>query len=171
MSAHLDTRHGNEGYRQDRLVHWDAISASHIGPGAHHSFWCGFCRQILPRPESKQRGKSQGKADARSQHIGDHYDQGTNIIEDWIDIEENKPKQDITARTLAQQATTDSSAEDSDLPDQGFPDPVGSASGHTAPLSRLTGGSAHLKARVLTPVQGRVLDLDEDADGESDNDL
>ncbi|KAK3722238.1 hypothetical protein LTR37_002671 [Vermiconidia calcicola] len=61
---------------------------SHLGREGHHQFWCGFCDALIQQPESIL----QGAWDFRLKHIGDHFDKNNSHISNWIDIEENRPK-------------------------------------------------------------------------------
>lgn len=66
-------------------------------------------------------------------------------------------------------ATQDSSADESDLGDDGIPGPAAYVHGYTVPFSGSAGYSTDLPVRRFTP--NRRLDLDEDAEGESDHDF
>lgn len=165
MSAHLDSRHGNEGYHHDSPLHHGAIDDCHLGHEGHHNFWCGFCNMLIPQPESVH----QGNPDPRFQHIGDHFDKGKLTIDDWVDIEENKMKRYIPQPAVRRDATRDSSADESDLGDDGIPGPAAYLPRYSGPASGLAGYDIDLPVRRFT--LNRRLDLDEDAEGESDHDF
>lgn len=166
MSLHLDNRHGHEGYHHDNLLHLDAIQHSHLGHEGHIHFWCGFCNDLI----RQQKPAHQGTSDPRFQHIGDHFDKNKLTIDDWVDIEENKKKKFIPPPKSTKHTSRDSSADESDLGDDGIPDPAAFVPGYTAPVSGSSGYGTDLPMRRALYTVNKQLDL-EDADGESDNEF
>lgn len=152
MSQHLHDRHGHEGYQRDSPVHLDAIEASNIGGERHQNFWCGFCNGHV----SRGKAAYSSKVDPRFHHIGDHYDKRKESIDDWVDIEQGKQRRFIADLQSASQNAGDSSGDVSDDVD-----------GVSSALTQLRHARAgdHRRAQP----KRRNIDLDADAEGESDD--
>lgn len=177
MSDHLNDRHGHDGYHYDSPLHATTMESSHLGREGHLHFWCGFCNDLVDHLENVP---SQGNQDPRFQHIGDHFDKDKKYIDDWVDIEENKPKRFLAPppKTSGKQtqAARDSSPDESDLGDDGIPEEGGSgggfvaAAGYTAPVNSSANYGMELPVRENMYAGTQRGQMEEvDAEGEIDD--
>ena len=90
MKSHLETAHLNL-VRSGNAV--DAIEQMRLGNDAHNRYWCGFCNDIIPQNIAEM----QSAAEARFKHIGDHYDKDERDFRDWICVEKNQTKGELSA--------------------------------------------------------------------------
>lgn len=54
----------------------------------HGTFWCGFCKKIVPLKKKRNEGW-----DERFNHIGEHFENGL-IIGGWLSLEWNVPEEE-----------------------------------------------------------------------------
>ncbi|GAB1741383.1 hypothetical protein NU219Hw_g6618t1 [Hortaea werneckii] len=92
----------------------------HIGREAHHYYWCGFCdRLIAPVKDASNAWED------RFRHVGDHYDKENKHVDDWICVQANRRKGDISKpdrrKGKGLGAVKDSLDSDIDLGDPGIP--------------------------------------------------
>lgn len=173
MAAHLDSRHGNEGYHHDQPMHSVAIKQAHLGHEGHHQFWCGFCNTLIPQHGDVHTANW----DNRFQHIGDHFDKDKRTIDDWVDIEQNlKKRLLIRPKSAKRSANKDSdSGDESDLGDDGIPTDQSAADvfvapGNAAPMAGSAGYGTDLRGRGGLYAMDKRMDMtgDQDAEGEVD---
>ncbi|KAI7653183.1 hypothetical protein KC319_g10558 [Hortaea werneckii] len=133
----------------------------HIGREAHHYYWCGFCdRLIAPVKEAPNAWED------RFRHVGDHYDKENKHVDDWICVQANRRKGDISKpdrrKGNGSNEVKDDLDSDFDLEDAGIPNasPVstdGSVVGFTPPSSR---------SQVRKPNKRQRIDEGADVDAE-----
>ncbi|KAK0317039.1 hypothetical protein LTR82_011908 [Friedmanniomyces endolithicus] len=129
FANHLRQQH------QDSLINQNPALLSesmHLGAKAHRRYFCGFCNSLIPQNPTDFLNA----AEARYKHIGDHYDQDSRHVNDWICSEANKAKGLLSAeeRKRAKASSSSSSSarpswrivsededEDSDLGESGIP--------------------------------------------------
>ena len=128
FANHLRQQH------QDSLINQNPALLSesmHLGAKAHRRYFCGFCNSLIPQNPTDFLNA----AEARYKHIGDHYDQDSRHVNDWICSEANKAKGLLSAeeRKRAKASSSSSAArpswrvvsededEDSDLGESGIP--------------------------------------------------
>ncbi|KAI7172348.1 hypothetical protein D0864_07176 [Hortaea werneckii] len=133
----------------------------HIGREAHHYYWCGFCdRLIAPVKEAPNAWED------RFRHVGDHYDKENRHVDDWICVQANRRKGDISKpdrrKGKGSSEVNDDLDSDVDLEDAGIPhaQPVstdGSVVGYNPPSSR---------SQVRKPNKRQRIDEGADVDAE-----
>ncbi|KAK0888932.1 hypothetical protein LTR02_015873 [Friedmanniomyces endolithicus] len=102
----------------------------HLGAKAHRRYFCGFCNSLIEQNPLDFLNA----AEARYKHIGDHYDQDSRHVNDWVCSEANKAKGLLSAEERKRAKASSSSAarpswrvasededEDSDLGESGIP--------------------------------------------------
>ncbi|RMX77456.1 hypothetical protein D0869_09876 [Hortaea werneckii] len=167
MRKHLLAQHtralqqeaSRKGNPLQRLVTLKA-EHMHIGREAHHYYWCGFCdRLVAPVKDASNAWED------RFRHVGDHYDKENKHVDDWICVQANRRKGDISKpdrrKGKGSSVVKDDLDSDVDLGDAGIPDasPVstdGSRVGFTPP-SRM---------QVRKPNKRQRIDEDADIDAE-----
>ncbi|KAF1837483.1 hypothetical protein BDW02DRAFT_491271 [Decorospora gaudefroyi] len=66
------------------------IKRSKIGKNCQGSFWCGFCQVV--RQLSSRRNAAW---DERFNHIAHHFEKEKKNIDEWVCVEENRPKREL----------------------------------------------------------------------------
>ncbi|KAI6826362.1 hypothetical protein KC332_g8743 [Hortaea werneckii] len=168
MRKHLIAQHtralqleaSRKGNPLQRLVTLKA-EHMHIGREAHHFYWCGFCdRLIAPVKEAPNAWED------RFRHVGDHYDKENKHVDDWICVQANRRKGDISKpdrrKGKGSSEVKNDLDSDVDLEDAGIPNasPVstdGSVVGFTPPSSR---------SQVRKPNKRQRIDEGVDVDAE-----
>ena len=70
----------------------EACERMHLGREGHGHFWCGFCIKLI----KQTAGIQQASWKMRLKHISEHFDYTNCKIGDWVDIEQQKKKSEIT---------------------------------------------------------------------------
>ncbi|KAI7281515.1 hypothetical protein KC345_g4062 [Hortaea werneckii] len=167
MRKHLLAQHtrdlqleaSRKGNPLQRLVTLKA-EHMHIGREAHHYYWCGFCdRLIAPVKEAPNAWED------RFRHVGDHYDKENKHVDDWICVQANRRKGDISKpdrrKGKGSNEVKDDLDSDVDLEDAGIP--------NASPIS--TDGStvgfiSPSRTQVRKPNKRQRVDEDTDIDAE-----
>ena len=93
MIAHLQERH--------RLVNDAEVegicSSQRIGGNITGSYWCGFCREVMPLKNSEQKGW-----DERFDHIGRHFHPDARKITEWLPAIGHKTKGELQAQKMGE---------------------------------------------------------------------
>ncbi|KAK1047994.1 hypothetical protein LTS16_004841 [Friedmanniomyces endolithicus] len=102
----------------------------HLGAKAHRRYFCGFCNALV----EQNPADFLHAAEARYKHIGDHYDQESCHVNEWVWVEADKPKGLLSAEERRRAKTSSASAarpgraaaalseeDDSDLGESGIP--------------------------------------------------
>lgn len=83
-----------------------------MGRNGQARFWCGFCIKLI---DLKEKGVDAWKE--RFDHIDEHFmghrDLPEQSIEDWVPVDNDKPKRDITSSHAFIQGNEDHSDSDS----------------------------------------------------------
>ena len=159
--SHLEHKHFlQQGSQQNE----DHCNAMHISRDAHDHFWCGFCNKLISNPDDIQTAAYE----RRFSHIGDHFDKDNDHIDNWIDIEENRPKRELK-RDKEVKVQLRMENDDSDLGDDGIPPLATTASVAHHPRSRHNAAVIAGRADWHTSMKRRMSEADADAEGVSDD--
>ncbi len=91
FAVHLEQMHGFQRYSQRNE---SLLEGRHLGKEGHYRFWCGFCRHLIPQDDVQAGVDPNNSAwEARSKHIGDHFDKNGYTIDSWQWIEPHQPRQ------------------------------------------------------------------------------
>lgn len=66
------------------------LGKNRIGKNCQVRFWCGFCNDII-----RLHQRRNAAWDERFDHIAKHFEKEKKSIDDWICVEENKPKKEL----------------------------------------------------------------------------
>lgn len=81
FESHIRLEHSFEVQKhgKNHAAEWmqETCRASRIGANGQHSFWCGFCRAIVPLQDEELKAW-----DERFNHIGEHF--RTRSIDEWF---------------------------------------------------------------------------------------
>ncbi|KAI7153426.1 hypothetical protein KC316_g10618, partial [Hortaea werneckii] len=118
-TAALQLEASRKGNPLQRLVNLKT-EHMHIGREAHHYYWCGFCDRLI----APVKGASNAWED-RFRHVGDHYDKENKHVDDWICVQANRRKGDISKpdrrKGKGSSVVKDDLDSDVDLGDAGIP--------------------------------------------------
>ncbi|KAI7210530.1 hypothetical protein KC333_g8176 [Hortaea werneckii] len=132
----------------------------HIGREAHHYYWCGFCdRLVAPVKDASNAWED------RFRHVGDHYDKENKHVDDWICVQANRRKGDISKpdrrKGKGSSNVKDDLDSDVDLGDAGIP--------NASPFSTdggIVGFTPPSPTQVRQPNKRQRIDEDTDIDAE-----
>ncbi|KAI7196774.1 hypothetical protein KC363_g627 [Hortaea werneckii] len=132
----------------------------HIGREAHHYYWCGFCDQLIaPVKEAPNAWED------RFRHVGDHYDKENKHVDDWICVQANRRKGDISRpdrrKGRSSSELKDDLDSDVDLDDAGN---LGASPVSTDGIR--VGSTPPYKVQAQRPSKRQRMDEDADIDAE-----
>ncbi|KAI7337345.1 hypothetical protein KC315_g2364 [Hortaea werneckii] len=158
-TAALQLEASRKGNPLQRLVNLKT-EHMHIGREAHHYYWCGFCdRLVAPIKDASNAWED------RFRHVGDHYDKENKHVDDWICVQANRRKGDISKpdrrKGKGSSVAKDDLDSDVDLGDAGIP--------NASPFSTdgsIVGFTPPSRSQVRKPNKRQRIDEDADIDAE-----
>jgi len=86
FDAHLRNHHKGLSPEEMEVL----LVSNRIGKNCQVRFWCGFCNAIV-----ELQNQRNAAWDERFDHIARHFEKEKRCIDDWICVEENKPKKEL----------------------------------------------------------------------------